>query len=131
VIIWASREKQALFMSPSDIDIYTISGVACYRLRRLAVRVRLLGTHGRERAAEASSAALEVGETAAGTGPLGGRDLGCADADFAGQVIGFGVLGAQMLHEAVTAGPYFIATFFLARPDDGLIMRAKMFHQIL
>lgn len=38
----------------------------------LAVRVRLRGAHSRERAAEASSAALEVGETAAGASPVTG-----------------------------------------------------------
>jgi hypothetical protein len=36
----------------------------------LAVRVRLRGAHSGERAAEASSATLEVGETAAGASPV-------------------------------------------------------------
>ena len=38
----------------------------------LAVRVGLRGAHSRERAAEASSATLEVGETAAGASPVTG-----------------------------------------------------------
>ena len=38
----------------------------------LTVWVRLRSAHCRERAAEASSAALEVGETAAGAGPVTG-----------------------------------------------------------
>jgi Tfp pilus assembly protein PilV len=38
----------------------------------LAVRVRLRGAHSRERATEASSATLEVGETAARASPVAG-----------------------------------------------------------